>query len=199
MRPDGARGHPRPPDHHASSNEVCEARSMPFLVPAGDAAAAENPALIAETSPDHFVPRLALRHWAGPGRRVDRTLREGDEIAVFRGLGSAGPLARTGRLLARVGPRPHRRRRAQQHESSAPVFPASTSRGGSSPPTPWRTAGPPASSFIWSRDSSSSATEGPFAIRGGSRSSSGGSRAEATTRGRGGPRPTIEGLWPQPL
>jgi glyoxylase-like metal-dependent hydrolase (beta-lactamase superfamily II) len=41
------------PDHQGSSNEVCEARSIPFLVPAGDAAAAENPALIAETSPDH--------------------------------------------------------------------------------------------------------------------------------------------------
>jgi hydroxyacylglutathione hydrolase len=71
------------PDHQGASNEVCEALSIPFWVSEGDAAAAEDPALIAESSPDHLATRLALRYWAGPGRRVDRVLREGDEVAGF--------------------------------------------------------------------------------------------------------------------
>jgi hydroxyacylglutathione hydrolase len=78
------------PDHQGSSKEVCAALSIPFWVPERDAAAAENPALIAKTSPDHFVPRLGMRHWMGPGRRVDRILREGDEVAGFRVLDVAG-------------------------------------------------------------------------------------------------------------
>ena len=72
------------PDHQGSSKQVCEALSIPFWVSEGDAAAAENPALIAEASPEHPLPRLALRHWAGLGRRVDRILREGDEVAGFK-------------------------------------------------------------------------------------------------------------------
>jgi hydroxyacylglutathione hydrolase len=74
------------PDHQGSSHRVCEALSIPFWVSERDAAAAENPALMAKAQPDHPLPRLALRHWAGPGRRVDRVLREGDEVAGFRVL-----------------------------------------------------------------------------------------------------------------
>jgi hydroxyacylglutathione hydrolase len=72
------------PDHQGSSARVCEMLSIPFWVSEGDAPAAENPALIAQEQPDHPVPRLAVRHWAGPGRRVDRILREGDRVAGFR-------------------------------------------------------------------------------------------------------------------
>ena len=72
------------PDHQGSSARVCETLSIPFWVSERDAPAAENPALIAQEQPDHPVPRLAVRHWAGPGRRVDRILREGDEVAGFR-------------------------------------------------------------------------------------------------------------------
>jgi hydroxyacylglutathione hydrolase len=72
------------PDHQGASNAVCEARSIPFWVPEREAPAAENPSLIAETTPDHFAARLALRYWTGPGRRVDRVLREGDEVAGFK-------------------------------------------------------------------------------------------------------------------
>lgn len=69
------------PDQQGALNEVCAARTIPFLVPAGDAAAAEDPRLIAETTPDHPITRLALRYWAGPAHRIDRVLREGDEVA----------------------------------------------------------------------------------------------------------------------
>jgi hydroxyacylglutathione hydrolase len=69
-----------------ASNQVCEALSISFGVSEGDAAAAENPALIGRRSPDHPLPRLALRYWAGPGRRVDRILRQHDEVAGFEVL-----------------------------------------------------------------------------------------------------------------
>jgi hydroxyacylglutathione hydrolase len=72
------------PDHQGASSRVCEGLSIPFFVPVGDAAAAENPALMAKTSPDHLATRLALRYWAGPGRRVDRALADSDEVAGFR-------------------------------------------------------------------------------------------------------------------
>jgi hydroxyacylglutathione hydrolase len=72
------------PDHQGSSARVCDTLSIPFWVPERDAPAAENPALMAQESPHHPVPRLALRHWAGPGRRVDRILKDGDEVAGFK-------------------------------------------------------------------------------------------------------------------
>lgn len=62
---------------------MCEGRSIPFWVPEATRPPRRTPALIAETTPDHFVSRLALRHWTGPGRSVDRILREGDEVAGF--------------------------------------------------------------------------------------------------------------------
>jgi glyoxylase-like metal-dependent hydrolase (beta-lactamase superfamily II) len=78
------------PDHQGASSRVCDALSIPFWVPERDAPAAESPALIAEVSPDHLAPRLAVRYWAGPGRRVDRVLREGDDVAGFEVLDVPG-------------------------------------------------------------------------------------------------------------
>jgi hydroxyacylglutathione hydrolase len=45
---------------------------------------AERPERIAESQPAHPLNRLAMRFWVGPGRDVDRALREGDEVAGFR-------------------------------------------------------------------------------------------------------------------
>ncbi|MCL6440758.1 MAG: FAD-dependent oxidoreductase [Thermoleophilum sp.] len=42
--------------------------------------------LIVERQPDHPLNRMSYRHWAGPGHKVDRVLREGDEVAGFRVL-----------------------------------------------------------------------------------------------------------------
>jgi hydroxyacylglutathione hydrolase len=74
------------PDHQGASSRICETLSIPFWVSERDAPAAENPALIADMQPAHYLPRLGLRHWAGPGRSVDRVLREGDEVAGFKVL-----------------------------------------------------------------------------------------------------------------
>jgi hydroxyacylglutathione hydrolase len=85
------------PDHQGSSKEVCEELGVPFWVGERDADAAERPELIRERQPDHRVSRLFYRVMTGPGRRVDRRLREGDEVAGFRVLEvpghSAGHLA----------------------------------------------------------------------------------------------------------
>jgi hydroxyacylglutathione hydrolase len=73
------------PDHQGSSRAVCEALGVPFWVGHADADAAEDPRLIAEYLPNR-TNRLVVRAWAGPGRAVDRRLREGDEVAGFEVL-----------------------------------------------------------------------------------------------------------------
>jgi hydroxyacylglutathione hydrolase len=71
------------PDHQGSSHEVCERRGIPFWVPERDADAAENPELIGQRQPDHFIAQFFARTMSGPGHPVDRVLREGDEVAGF--------------------------------------------------------------------------------------------------------------------
>lgn len=77
-------------DHQGASREVCETLGIPFWVGERDADAAERPELIRERQPDHPINRLYYRIWAGPGRRVDRTLKEGDEVAGFQVLDAPG-------------------------------------------------------------------------------------------------------------
>jgi hydroxyacylglutathione hydrolase len=38
----------------------------------------------------HPLNRLIMKYWAGPARRVDRHLREGDEVAGFKVLDAPG-------------------------------------------------------------------------------------------------------------
>jgi hydroxyacylglutathione hydrolase len=77
-------------DHQGASRELCETFGIPFWVGAEDADAAERPELILERQPDHPVNRFVWRTMAGPGRRVDRRLREGDEVAGFELLHTPG-------------------------------------------------------------------------------------------------------------
>ena len=78
------------PDHQGSSKEICEELSVPFWVGERDADAAENPDLIKQRQPSHPVARFYDRIFKGPGRRVDRILREGDEVAGFEVLDTPG-------------------------------------------------------------------------------------------------------------
>jgi hydroxyacylglutathione hydrolase len=70
-------------DHQGASKEVCDRLGIPFWVGTADADAAEDPQLILERQPDHPINRVFFATMAGPGRRVDRQLREGDELAGF--------------------------------------------------------------------------------------------------------------------
>ncbi|MBA2764546.1 MAG: MBL fold metallo-hydrolase [Thermoleophilaceae bacterium] len=74
------------PDHQGASHAVCEALGLPFWVGEGDVDAAENPDLIGERQPDHWLAQLFWRTMTGPGHAVDRALREGDDVAGFRVL-----------------------------------------------------------------------------------------------------------------
>jgi hydroxyacylglutathione hydrolase len=78
------------PDHQGASHAVCTAYGLPYWVPKGDVAAAEDPRVIAERQPDHFMPKLMQSIFTGPGHKVDRALNEGDEVAGFQVLDTPG-------------------------------------------------------------------------------------------------------------
>ncbi|HLM08318.1 MAG TPA: MBL fold metallo-hydrolase [Thermoleophilaceae bacterium] len=70
-------------DHQGASDEVCGRLGIPYWVGEKDVPFAEEPRRIADVQPQHRFNRLAMEHWVGPGRTVDRALREGDEVAGF--------------------------------------------------------------------------------------------------------------------
>ncbi len=72
------------PDHQGASHSVCEQLGIPYWVGERDADAAEDPDLIGERQPDHFMAQFFFRTCTGPGHPVDRRLAEGDEVAGFR-------------------------------------------------------------------------------------------------------------------
>jgi glyoxylase-like metal-dependent hydrolase (beta-lactamase superfamily II) len=91
------------PDHLGSSHAICEQLELPFWVGAEDAAAAEDMdemvrrlapvglnALPAAMLPVTPILRLFVEANQGPGHKVDRRLREGDEVAGFTVLDVPG-------------------------------------------------------------------------------------------------------------
>jgi hydroxyacylglutathione hydrolase len=78
------------PDHQGSSHDLCETYGVPFWVGAGDVPAAEDPSLIPKLQVSNPLNRLSARFWSGPGRTVDRALKEGDEVAGFTVLDTPG-------------------------------------------------------------------------------------------------------------
>ena len=78
------------PDHQGASHAVCDALGIPFWVPAADADAAEDPSLIADRQPSNPIAQTFVKLFRGPGHRVDRQLREGDEVAGFRVIDAPG-------------------------------------------------------------------------------------------------------------
>ena len=84
------------PDHQGASHEVCQKLGLPYWVGEGDVKAAESGDMVTP-QPDHPMPKMSQRVFAGPGHPVDRALHEGDEVAGFTVLEvpghSAGHLA----------------------------------------------------------------------------------------------------------
>jgi hydroxyacylglutathione hydrolase len=72
------------PDHQGASHEVCETLGIPYWVSEGDVDAAEDPDLIATYQGNHPIGRIFRESFVGPGHKVDRRLREGDEVAGFK-------------------------------------------------------------------------------------------------------------------
>jgi glyoxylase-like metal-dependent hydrolase (beta-lactamase superfamily II) len=77
------------PDHQGASHELCEALGIPLWCGEGDVEAMER-GLIGASQPDHWLNRLSDRFWSGPPHRVDRALREGDEVGGFTVLDVPG-------------------------------------------------------------------------------------------------------------
>jgi glyoxylase-like metal-dependent hydrolase (beta-lactamase superfamily II) len=78
------------PDHQGASHDVCETLAIPFWAPQGDDDAAENPELINERQPDHAMAHFFYRIFHGPGHKVDRVLKEGDEVGGFKVVSAPG-------------------------------------------------------------------------------------------------------------
>ena len=78
------------PDHQGASHEVCTALGIPYWVPEGDVEPAENPELIGERQPDHFLAQFFARVFTGPAHKVDRVLHDGDEVAGFKVIATPG-------------------------------------------------------------------------------------------------------------
>lgn len=76
------------PDHQGVAKDVCEARGIPLACHAGDVDAMEGRRTVAASS--HPIAQLSNRFWAGPPRKVDRVLAEGDEVAGFRVVHAPG-------------------------------------------------------------------------------------------------------------
>jgi glyoxylase-like metal-dependent hydrolase (beta-lactamase superfamily II) len=72
------------PDHQGASHEVCEELGIPYWVPEGDVEPAENPDLIGRRQPSHPVAQFYARIFTGPAHKVDRALKEGDEVGGFK-------------------------------------------------------------------------------------------------------------------
>jgi hydroxyacylglutathione hydrolase len=78
------------PDHQGASSAVCDRLGIPYWVGEGDVPLAEDLDKMRASQAPHPLNRMIMRFWCGPARRVDRRLREGDEVAGFRVLDVPG-------------------------------------------------------------------------------------------------------------
>ncbi len=76
-------------DHQGASAEICTKLEIPYWVGERDVAVAESGDLLMHM-PDHPMPKLSAKAFAGPGHPVDRALREGDDVASFEVLDVPG-------------------------------------------------------------------------------------------------------------
>jgi glyoxylase-like metal-dependent hydrolase (beta-lactamase superfamily II) len=74
------------PDHQGATHEVCTKLGIPLACGEGDVEAMEIEGEIVRRQPPHPINRFFYKVMAGPPHKVDRVLREGDEIAGFRVL-----------------------------------------------------------------------------------------------------------------
>jgi glyoxylase-like metal-dependent hydrolase (beta-lactamase superfamily II) len=73
------------PDHDGSSKEMCQKLGIPLWCGEADVEAMEK-----GRPPTHPMAKLSARSFGGPRRKVDRVLREGDEVAGFTVLATPG-------------------------------------------------------------------------------------------------------------
>jgi glyoxylase-like metal-dependent hydrolase (beta-lactamase superfamily II) len=70
-------------DHQGSSKFICERLGIPFLVGEADVEGAEGgPEVMHSKQPPSRWNAVSVKLFAGPGHKVDRALREGDDIGA---------------------------------------------------------------------------------------------------------------------
>jgi glyoxylase-like metal-dependent hydrolase (beta-lactamase superfamily II) len=77
------------PDHQGSSHRLCETLGIPLWCPEGDVPAMEDGDILGRM-PESVINRINDRLMTGPPHKVDRALREGDEVAGFAVLDVPG-------------------------------------------------------------------------------------------------------------
>jgi len=77
------------PDHQGASKQLCDTLGIPLACGEADVPAMED-GDIAARMPDHWLNRFNNRVMTGPPHKVDRVLREGDEVAGFTVLDVPG-------------------------------------------------------------------------------------------------------------
>lgn len=78
------------PDHQGCARVVCEERGVPLACHADDVDAMEGRRPVQEAATGNPVNRVIRSIWEGPPCKVDRVLREGDEVAGFRVVHTPG-------------------------------------------------------------------------------------------------------------
>jgi glyoxylase-like metal-dependent hydrolase (beta-lactamase superfamily II) len=78
------------PDHQGSSHAVCSALGVELWCGAGDADAVQDPRLIVERLPRHWLNRKIGALLAGPAHAVARQLKEGDVVGGFKVIATPG-------------------------------------------------------------------------------------------------------------
>jgi glyoxylase-like metal-dependent hydrolase (beta-lactamase superfamily II) len=75
-------------DHQGSAKVVCEERGIPLACHEDDVDAMEGRRPVSAT--DHPMAKTFARLWQGPPHKVDRVLRDGDEVVGFRVIHAPG-------------------------------------------------------------------------------------------------------------
>jgi hydroxyacylglutathione hydrolase len=78
------------PDHQGASNAICDVLAVPLWCGEGDVRAMETPGGIRRSQPPNPLNTLIDAAWAGPPRKVDRALHEGEDVAGFTVLETPG-------------------------------------------------------------------------------------------------------------
>jgi glyoxylase-like metal-dependent hydrolase (beta-lactamase superfamily II) len=76
------------PDHQGVAKAICEARGIPLACHVDDVEAMDGRRPVSAAV--DLASRLIVRFWQGPPYRVERPLREGDEVASFRVVHAPG-------------------------------------------------------------------------------------------------------------
>ena len=74
------------PDHQGASKELCETLGIPLWCPERDVGTMETPGGVRAAQPPARINDVMAWLFAGPPRKVDRPLREGDEVGGFEVL-----------------------------------------------------------------------------------------------------------------